>query len=145
MLDSHGGQMCIGCEISTGASRQEQFSHESKMARAGVNHSDQRLFQPGLDDVERRFWGQGIPEQAGPRGDTKERQEHVPGESDALLSGNRGFQPALRLLVLWSVYVDGVNEDVDVQEYHLRSESLRPSSSSSIASAAARALSQRKY
>src|ERR1700680_413012 len=145
MLDGHGGQMRIGREISSGASGQEQFYHESKMARAGVNHSDQRLFQPGLDDVECRFRGQRVPEQTWPRGDTKERQEYVPRESDTLLSGDSGFQPALRLLVLWSVYVDGVNEDIDVQEYHLRSESLRPSSSSSMASAAAKALSQRKY
>src|SRR5579864_4550313 len=145
MLDRHGGQMRIGREISSGASGQEQFSHESKMARAGVNHSDQRLFQPGLDDFECRFCGQWIPEQAWPRGDTKERKKHVPGESDTFLSGDSGFQPAFRLLVLWSVDVDGVNEDIDVQQYHLRSESLRPSSSSSMASAAARALSQRKY
>ena len=103
--------MRIGREISSGASGQEQFAHENKMARAGVNHSDQRLFQPGLDDVECRFWGQRIPEQAWPRGDTKERKEHVPGESDTLFSGDCGFQPGLCLLVLWSVYVDGVNED----------------------------------
>src|ERR1035441_10357795 len=99
------------------------------------------LLQPGSHQIKSRIHRERTAEQAKPSSEPEECQENSPGEADGFLSGQNRFQPGLRLPVQWSVLIDGVNQKVRIEKYHLRNASFRLSSSSSIASAKASALS----
>src|SRR5271170_7886489 len=113
--------------------------------RTRVDDVDRRLFQPETDQVKCSINPQRIAEKPRTCCKTKEGQQDVPRDTDCFSSRNCLFQPGLRARVQRGVLVNRVDEDIDVDYDHLCIESLRLSSSSSIASATASALSQRKY
>lgn len=84
-------------------------------------------------------------EEAGSPSETEKRQGDDRWQPDRFGSGNDRFQPCLRPSVVWRILVDGIYEQIDVDNDHLRKAIFLPSSSSSIAVAASRALSQRKF
>src|ERR1039457_3470707 len=142
VLDGESSQVRVGGEISARAQRPEQLADKLQVARAGMHDGRRRLIQPGSHQVKSRIYGQRTPEQARPGGEPEERQQHVPRKSDGFLSGQRRFQPGLGLPVQWGLRVDRVDQQVRIEKYHLRNVSFRLSSSSSIASATASALSR---
>ena len=88
--------------------------------------------------------GQGTnSKQARPSGQPEEREKNIPWKDDGFLSGQDRFQPGLCLPVERSVLIEGLDQEVRIEKDHLRNDSFRPSSLSSMASLTASALSQR--
>ena len=63
MLDGQGSQMGVGCEVSAGAQRLEQFADNLQVVRAGMHDGRGRLLQPGSHQIKSCIDGQRAPEQ----------------------------------------------------------------------------------
>lgn len=143
VLDRQCSQVRVGCEIAAGAQRRDQLAENRQVARTRMHDGRGRPIQPGSHQIKSGIHGQRAPEQARPGGEPEECEKNSPRKADGFRSGQSRFQPGLRFPVQRGVPVDGVYQEVGVEKDRLRNESFRLSSSSSIASATASALSQR--
>jgi hypothetical protein len=137
-----GGQVRVGGEVSRRAGVPEELAEDRPVTLAGAHRPDVRLREPLLDERHRPLGRQRLLEDPGTRGEAQEREDHDPGEADRRRSGERALQPSARGAVMGRIGVDGVDQDVGVDEYHLRISSLRAIASSSSASASRNALSR---
>ena len=144
MLEGECGEVSIGCQVAAGAQRKQEVAQHLSVAGAWMDYGHRGLFEPGIHDVEGSFDSEWFWEHIRSCRQTKESEEDNPRKANCFRSGKRGLPPRFRFGVPRRIFIDGVDEEVDVNEDHLRSASLRVISSSSMASAMASALSQRK-
>src|SRR5580658_2393392 len=143
VFKSQSSQVSVGREIPAGTHSQEQLAKNVQVARTGMDDCHGRLIQPGSHQIKSCLDRQRAPEQAGPGREPEEGENYIPWKSDGFPPGQNRFQPRLCLPVQYGVRVDRIDQKVRIQKNHLRNVSFRLSSWSSIASAAASALSQR--
>ena len=93
VFDSNGSQVSVGCKVSAGTQRREQFAQNCQVARTGMHDSHGGLIQPRSQQIEGCTRRQRAPEQARPGGQPEECEQHVPGKSDGFLSRQNRFEP----------------------------------------------------
>src|SRR5688572_2628681 len=133
--------MRVRRQIAGRPERREQFLKDLEVALGRINDLYARLVQPGLHGLEGLVHREGSGEKGGPRAQTKKGQQDAPLESYRFGARESSFKPVLGLAMLRGVFVDGIEQDVRVDQLHFRRLSLRASSSSSSAAAIDSALS----
>ncbi len=118
------------------------------MARRGLKHHGRRLAEPCLHDLEGVLGIEGTREERGVGAQPQECEHYHPGESHRLRPVEGGIEPVSRRAMMPCVGVDGIQEDVGIDDLHrpygvpyLRVASLRAASSSSASPASRIALS----
>ena len=119
-LDRHCGQMYICRQVTASAGCMEQMAENRPMPQAGPDRLHERLIEPGTDKIRSLFHGKRIGEYARTGRDSQERQQTRPWQSNSLLTGERLLKPLSGGFVAGSIPVDGVDQQVGVNEYHLR-------------------------
>ena len=123
------------------ALREQPFQMTPMFVRLSYQ-TNRRLAEPAVDPPTRLLDGERSWEGGGVRAQAQEPGDDGPGETDRLIAVERGFPPRARLDVMRGRRVDGVEDDVQIDERHLRCSSLRSVSASSSCAASARARSR---
>jgi hypothetical protein len=101
-----------------------------------------RPFEPRVDEVERLLYRQWSREHTRIRREPHDCEKNRPSERAGLRAGELPLEPGFRLRVVRRSFVDRVQQQVRVDELHLRSSSLRIVSASSSSPAKRRACSR---
>src|SRR5207253_5831474 len=130
-----------GREIARGAAEVEKCFQAFPMIDLLADDANVVLGKPPIDLCSRRGRRKRAREDAWIGGEPQEAEQDDPGQADGLLVVHRRFPPRAHALVWRCVRVHRVEQDIQVDNFHLRSASSRTISSSSSAAARASALS----
>ncbi len=142
MFDRQCGEVSVVDQIAAGADRPEKIADEWRVASGRVEDDGGGLAEPGVDAVHRLVDRQWRLEEALTRGKSNEGEERNPSKADGNTPRERIVEPGSRLRMVGRVLVDGVEENVGVDELHEPVRIFRTSSSSSISAASCTARSR---
>ena len=94
----------------------EQLAKNRPVRRAGNDRLHEGLLQPAIDKVCSLIDGKRIGEYAWPGGQPQKCQQANPWQSDALSTGERLLEPPSCGFVVKGIPVDGVDQQVGVNE-----------------------------
>src|SRR5258708_37869757 len=100
-----------------------------------------RVSQPGVYMFQGFVDTQRLGKHFGIGCQAQEAKQRQPAQADRLLAGKGLFPPLTDCVMMMRVLVDGVEQNVEVDDLHLRAASLLITCSSSRAAASARARS----
>src|SRR6266540_6976346 len=123
--------MRVGREVSGRPEWSQELSQQSAVAIGRVDDRRAWLLDPGVDQIEGFVEIERRLEYARVGAEPDEGEQHRPGERERLRTGEPSFQPAPRAFVMRRGLVDRVQQEIDVDQLHLRSSSLRIVSASS--------------
>lgn len=141
MFNGQSREMSITRQITGGTKRSQYFAEQNWMAICRMYDGNAWLLQPSVHDVECLINSQGPFEYGCARREPDKPDEYLPRERDCFRTRQSDIQPVPGLLVAGRGLIYRVYEDVEIQEFHLRSASLRRVSASSSAATSAKALS----
>ena len=117
--------MNVGGEVPSRTYRGDQGSENRPVMFSRCDQIDRRMIKPRIEIRHRTVGGEWPLQNAVTCGDAKKGEDDDPCQSDSVGSGKRFFEPAPGALVMCRIGIDRVDENVDVDELHLRSSSLR--------------------
>lgn len=130
MFDGQGSQMRVGDHVARGADVLQELAQHVRVTPPGVDDGDLRLRQPADDQVQRLSAGQRRGDQ-GFGAQPYEPQQDDSGQGHCLAAGQDSLETGARPVVPRRLFVVRVQQQVEVDELHLRSASSRTTSSSS--------------
>src|SRR5687768_583300 len=133
--------MRIGREVPRGAGAGEEWLQRLPVIVLLAHHPDVFQGEPSIKFRCRDIGREGSRKHPGIGGKPQEPEKHHPWEADGVLVVHGFFQPATHKVVLWRIRIHSVEENVQIDDSHLRNASSRTISSSSRAAASASALS----
>ncbi len=144
VFDGQSGDMGIGTEVAGQTGPREQVPEDRPMIRTWTNRCDERQSQPFVHVGQRLLRFQRVLENCAPSRDPDEGKNNDPRQANFGRRGKCTLDPLTRRLVHGNVGIDGIDENVGVQEDHFRASifPIAPSSSSSSASRNARSRSR---
>ena len=98
------------------------------------------MIQPLRNEADGLLWGQGAGECPRMSRDSEEGQQHDPAQADWLFPSECGLPPLPHNIVMGSVLIHSVQENIRVDDLHFRSANFLRISSSSRSEAMAIAL-----
>lgn len=141
ILDSECCQMCIRREVSCHSAAEQEIPEHRPVLLAGADEGYVRLSQPFVYRNEGLFYCQRFAQNAGASDDPDEGQNDDPRQADTGIAGQCLLKPTTRARVMRRVGVDSLDQQIGVEQDHLRKSSSRAISSSSSATASLKVLS----
>ena len=117
-LDGQGGYVSVGCHVSRRSQLFQKMEEDDGKVFSWFEDNDGRLVQPASHASRCLGDGHGVFQDAGVGHETNETAHHDPGNPDGFSVIDFNFPPILCGNVLWSGRVVGVNEEVDIRDYH---------------------------
>jgi hypothetical protein len=108
VLERERGQVSIGCQIASGAGREQEIAQYFSVAGAWMDYGRRRLFEPGIYDVEGFLDSEGVAEDIWSGRQSKEGEEDNPRKSNRFRSGERSLPPRLGFVVQGRISIDSV-------------------------------------
>ncbi len=118
-LNGQGGNMSIGCQVSRRSQLFQKMEEDDGKVSSWFQDNDGRLVQPASDASRCLSDWHGVFQYTRVGHETNEAAHHDPWYPDGLSVIDFNFPPFLCGSVLWSGSVVGVNEEVDIRDYHL--------------------------
>lgn len=141
VFDCERRQMSIRSEVARSAAPDQEIFQYGPMCLAWADEGNVRLCQPFVDKTNGMLDRKRCTQDAGARGNPDEGQNYDPWDSDSGITGQCTFEPPACSSVMRGIGIDGIDQEVGVEQYHLRKSSSRAISSSSSAAASLNALS----
>lgn len=141
MAQGERREMRVCREVSRGAAAAQERLQRYPVIILLPHDPDVVQCELGVDFRGRRVGREGSWKYPGIGGESQESEQHDPGKADGVLVVHSLFPPTANPTVLRRVRVHGAEQDIQIDDPHLRSASSRVISSSSSAAASASALS----
>ena len=119
-LQRHRSDVCISSEVAGSTGSFQQAAQNRPVMLAGCHRLDARLLQPRLHKRQSNGGRQRAAHDAGAGRDPDEGQDHDPGQPDRGRVGQRSLEPAPGRRVPRSIRIDGVDQEIGIDQDHLR-------------------------
>lgn len=134
--------MRISGKIACGSRHLDQSGEGRPVAGLCLDDSNQWQSKPRIDLLRSSRDRQSGRKNSTVRGEAKKANDNNPWQADGLVGSQRIFPPGQYGRVMWSIFIDDVEQDVQIDNLHFLIANLRTVSSSSNAAATLSAFSR---